>query len=118
MTMRGSIARGAALLVAAGCGHEPVPVKLGVEPGAAVTRIWLEPAPGWKINALLPPAFEPVGGPPVRFTAPGRTADSAYYLEPPVALVPGGGPPRGILRVSLCAAGEQVCRPYVRMLGS
>jgi hypothetical protein len=118
MTMRRSIARGAALLVAAGCGHEPVPVKLGVEPGATVTRIWLEPAPGWKINALLPPAFEPVGGPPVRFTAPGLTADSAYYLEPPVALIPGGGLPRGILRVSLCAAGEQVCRPYVRMFGS
>jgi hypothetical protein len=107
-----------ALLLLAGCSGAPPPVALKADVGATATRLWLEAGPGWKINALLPPAFEPVGGPPVRFTARRLTPDSAYYAEPPVAFLPRRGAPSGILRASVCAAGEQICRPYVRTFGS
>lgn len=110
--------RGLLLALLAGCVGTPAPVELRVERTATAIRLRLHPAPGWRINALLPPAFEPVGASPIRFTGPRLTADSAYYAEPPVAILPGDGPPRGTLRASICAAGEQVCRPFVRTFGS
>ena len=116
--MSGRVARAAVLtLLAAGCGDSPAPLELRVAASAGITRLWLVPAPGWKINALLPPAFEPVGEPPVRFTAARLTPDSAYFAEPPLAVLQGDDPPRGTLRASICAIGEQVCRPYVRVFG-
>jgi hypothetical protein len=105
-------------LLAAACADSPAPLELRVEAGTGITRLWLVPAPGWKINALLPPAFEPVGAPPVRFTAARLTPDSAYFAEPPLAVLQGSEPPRGTLRASICAIGEQVCRPYVRVFGA
>ncbi|MGH7631034.1 MAG: hypothetical protein ACREOF_16950 [Gemmatimonadales bacterium] len=102
-------------LFSAGCSTGPGhPVELRVEPGAVSTRIRLVPAPGWRINALLPPAFERAGGSVIRLAAGRVSADSAYYVEPPAATLPGVHRTlRGTIRASICAEGEQVCRPYV-----
>jgi hypothetical protein len=106
--------------VLAGCAAEPMqPVQLRVEAGPARSRLVLVPSPGWRINARLPPAFESAASGVVRFHATEVSADSAYYLVPPTAVVPGGASRlRGILRASVCAIGEQVCRPYVRRFDS
>lgn len=109
-----------ALLVGAACIREtPVPADLLIEPGAGAIGIRLVPRPGWRINALLPPAFEGSDGSIVRLTADSLTADSAYYLVPPAATLPGTHrTPRGTVRASVCAVGEQVCRPYVKEVAS
>ena len=108
----------AAVLFSAACARDPAhPVELRVEAGATGTRLQLRPMPGWRINALLPPAFEQADGSVVRFSADSVSADSAYYLEPPSATLPGADRKlRGTLRASVCADGEQVCRPYVYQL--
>ena len=106
-----------AALLLLGCAADPgEPVELQVDLDAAGVRLSLVPAPGWRINALLPPAFEPADGGVVRLGAAQLSADSAYYLVPPSAVLPGRrGAVRGTLRASICAVGEQVCRPYVRV---
>jgi hypothetical protein len=106
--------------ILAGCAAEPTPpVQLRVEAGSAGSRLVLVPLPGWRINARLPPAFESAEGGVVRFHATEVSADSAYYLVPPAAAVSGGASRlRGTLRASVCAVGEQVCRPYVKRLDS
>jgi hypothetical protein len=108
----------AAVLFSAACARDPAhPVEVRVEPGAASTRLRLLPTPGWRINARLPPAFEQADGSVVRLSADSVSADSAYYLEPPAATLPGANRKlRGTLRASVCADGEQVCRPYVVQL--
>ena len=106
------------MLFAAGCISRPDPLELRVVAGATATRLWLVPAPDWRISALLPPAFEPIDGPPIRFGAARLTPDSAYFAQPPAAVLPGVGGLRGTLRASICAVGEQVCRPYLRTYGS
>jgi hypothetical protein len=105
---------------ALGCAAQPVdPVELRVEPGSAGTVIRLVPAPGWRINALLPPAFEQPDGSVIRLGASQVSADSAYYLMPPWAPLPDSRSLlRGTIRASVCAAGEQICRPYVRVFES
>jgi hypothetical protein len=71
----------------------------------------LAAAPGWKINARLKPVLESRSRVLARFDSPRRTADSAYFTEAPVAVVPGREAPiRGTLRASICAPGEGVCR--------
>ncbi len=103
----------AALLSACARDGAP-PVDLRIEPGPTSTRIRLMPAAGWRINAFLPPAFELDDGSVIRLGAERVGADSAYYLEPPAATLPGSHRAlRGTLRASVCAVGEQVCRPYV-----
>jgi hypothetical protein len=110
----------AASLLSLSCGREVAPpVALRVEPGSGGTRLTLTPNPGWRINALLPPAFEQADGSVIRFGSDTLTPDSAYYLAPPTGTLPDKGRPlRGTLRASVCAAGEQVCRPYVERVGS
>ena len=86
------------------------PLALRSESAGDATRLLLIPATGWKINALLAPALE-TGRGVIRFHGTRLTADSAYFAEPPSATVP--GPRRvvsGILRASVCAPAERVCR--------
>jgi hypothetical protein len=100
------------LLVVAGCATPaPSPLRLRAEATGAHTRLTLITRPGWKLNARLKPALELTGGGVVRFDSPRLTADSAYFAEPPTALI--AGPPsgaRGKLRASICEPGETVCR--------
>ena len=89
------------------------PLALRTVPAGDSLRLLLEPAPGWKINARVKPVLESADGARLRFDAPGLTPDSAYFAEPPVAVVAARGGHRliqGTLRASVCAAGEAVCR--------
>jgi hypothetical protein len=65
--------------------------------------------PGVKINALLLPAIDRGARAPIVFDAPGRTADSAYFLSAPTASIDGKRPVQGMLRASACPTGKQVC---------
>ena len=88
------------------------PLALRTVPVGDSLRLVLEAAPGWRINARVKPVLESADGTLLRFDAPGLTPDSAYFAEPPVAVVAARGrhPIRGTLRASVCAAGEAVCR--------
>ena len=108
----------ALLPLLAACAHErgPAPdadrpLAVRIERAGGVTRLVLIAAPGWKINARLKPVLELPDGARLGFDAPRLTPDSAYFAEPPGALVaePRAGI-RGTLRASVCAAGESVCR--------
>jgi len=77
-------------------------------------------APGWKINARVKPVLESPDGTLLRFDALRLTPDSAYFAEPPVAVVARGRHEaiQGRLRASVCAAGEAVCRLVTVEVGS
>lgn len=79
-------------------------------PAGADTRVTLVASPGLRINARLKPALELDDGRVVRFDSSRLTRDSAYFGEPPVALVAGRRRIRGTLRASVCGVHEQVCR--------
>ena len=75
------------------------------------TRLTLHAAPHLKINARAAPALELGDGTVLRFRTGLRTADSAYYAEPPSAVLPGQHTRvHGTLRASVCREDEQVCR--------
>ncbi len=93
----------AAVLVSA-CDARPAPVTLRAGP-----PLRLEPGPGVRINARLKPALELEGGIVVRFDSPHLTPDSAYFTAPPTAEAP-PAVHAGTLRVSVCPAGERICR--------
>ena len=88
------------------------PLALRTVPAGDSLRLVLDAAPGWKINARVKPVLESADGTLLRFDATGLTPDSAYFAEPPVAVVAARGhhPIQGTLRASVCAAGEAVCR--------
>ena len=88
------------------------PLVLRTAPAGDSLRLWLAAAPGWKINARVKPVLESGDGALLRFDTPRLTPDSAYFAEPPVAMVAArpGRRIRGTLRASVCAAGEAVCR--------
>jgi len=89
----------------------PAPLHLTTTPAGPDTRLTLVSAPGFEINARHPPALELPGGPVLRFTTGRRTADSAYFAEPPSTHLSGRHERvHGTLRASLCRDGEQVCR--------
>ncbi len=74
----------------------------------------LHPRAGLRINALLPPQLELANGSITRFGARARSAtgaDSAYFTEPPAAIVPSGASLVGAqVRASVCDSGAAVCR--------
>jgi len=75
------------------------------------TRLTLHAAPHLKINARAAPALELGDGTVLRFRTGLRTADSAYYTEPPSAVLAGRHPRvHGTIRASVCRDDEQVCR--------
>jgi hypothetical protein len=78
-----------------------------------VTRVFV-PAAHIKLNARLKPALELTDGSVLRFDAERLTPDSAYFAEPPVAILPGKhARVRGILRASVCESDAPVCRALV-----
>jgi hypothetical protein len=103
----------AAWLLLGACHGNPVPAPLRVAAAAAGpdTRLTLIPAPGLKLNARLEPALELTGGGVIRFRSQQVTPDSAYFAEPPVAVLTGRHRRvHGILRASVCDSGASVCR--------
>ena len=75
------------------------------------TRVTLVAAPGSKLNARLKPALELPDGRVLRFDTSRLTPDSAYFAEPPSALVPGQhSEMHGTLRASVCDDAASVCR--------
>jgi hypothetical protein len=103
-----------ALGLAAACNDpptNPAPLRVTATPSGPDTRLTLHAESGLKINARLAPALELADGTVLRFEAAERTADSAYYAEPPRALLPGRhARVHGTLRASVCRDDEQVCR--------
>jgi len=87
------------------------PLRITISSAGAYTRLTLHAAPQLKFNARVAPALELADRTVVRFGAGRLSADSAYFAEPPSALVPGRHEAvHGTLRVSVCEAGAQVCR--------
>lgn len=100
-----------ALLLVSACARRPAPlISEHREPIASGTRLTLIPAPGARINARLVPALERKEG-VLRFHGESYTADSNYFTSPPMLEV--SGDPSGLIRASVCAEGESVCRPVV-----
>jgi hypothetical protein len=103
-----------ALGLAAACSRppaDPAPLHITTTPAGPNTRLTLHAGPHLKINARLAPALELDGGALLRFRTGLRTADSAYYAEPPSAVLPGRHTRvHGTLRASVCRDDEQVCR--------
>ena len=88
-----------------------MPFHLTTSPAGAETRVALHADPHLKINARLPPALDLADGTRLRFVTGRLTADSAYYAEPPSALLVGRhGEVHGTLHVSVCREDERVCR--------
>jgi hypothetical protein len=99
---------------AVGCRASPrsdAPLYLLAAAQGPDTRVTLYAAPHLKINARLAPALELAGGTVLRFGSAPLTADSAYFSQPPSALLAGRHDEvHGTLRASVCRDDEQVCR--------
>jgi hypothetical protein len=97
-----------------GCRQSPraeAPLHLNTSAAGSDTRLTLLAGPHLKINARLAPALELAGGSVLRFSARRLTPDSAYFAEPPSALLAGRHPRvHGTLHASVCGVDEQVCR--------
>jgi thiol-disulfide isomerase/thioredoxin len=86
-------------------------LEVRTTPAGADTRVTLVAAPGLKVNARLKPALELKDGTVLRFDSPRLTPDSAYFTEPPTAILAGRHEDlEGTLRASVCGVEEQVCR--------
>jgi len=103
-----------ALALGAACSRppaNPAPIRVATSPSGPNTRLTLHAAPHLKINARLAPALELGDGTLLRFRTGLRTADSAYYAEPPSTVLRGRhAQVHGILRASICRDDEQICR--------
>lgn len=100
------------LALLAGCAPPPNPyLAVEREPVPEGTRLRLVPVAGARINAQQPPALQRADSSVVHFDAAALTPDSAYFAEPPVALV--RGPTAGRIVASVCPSGEYVCRPVI-----
>jgi len=99
---------------ALGCRQPPraeAPLHLTTSAAGSDTRVTLHAGPHLKINARLAPALELAGGTVLRFSTGRLTPDSAYFAEPPSALLVGRHDHvRGTLHASVCGVDEQVCR--------
>lgn len=99
-------------VAAAACGPA-VPFRLAVERGGPVSRFRLIGRPGARINARLKPALELPDRTVLRFDSPHVTGDTAYFVDAPmVAATLGEDAHSGLLRASVCPAGEKVCRSF------
>ena len=103
------------LLLAAlilGCAPAPNPyLSVERQPVPEGTRLRLVPAAGARINAQQRPVLRRPDSTEVHFDATALTPDSAYFAEPPVALVM--CPTAGRVVASVCPSGEYVCRPVI-----
>ncbi len=109
-----------AAAAAAGCADEApsdAPLRLETAPAGGDTRLTLVPASHVKLNARLKPALELGDGSVLRFDSPRLSADSAYFADPPSAILPGRHERvRGTLRASICESDAPVCRGIVLQL--
>jgi hypothetical protein len=105
---------GVVLVLAVAACRPAVPFQLaGEQEHGTVTRLRLVGAPGARINARLKPALELADGTVLRFDSPHVTADSAYFVDAPAVEAPRGGTVHtGIVRASVCSAGEKLCRTF------
>ncbi len=99
---------------ALGC-RAPTPagatLHLTTAPDGPDTRVTLHAGPHLKLNARLAPALETTGGTVLRFASGRLTSDSAYFAEPPSAVLPGRHEDvHGTLHVSVCQDDQLVCR--------
>ncbi len=100
------------LLVAVAACRPALPFQVAVERGR-ISRLRLLGAPGAHINARLKPALELEDGTVLRFDSPHVTADSAYFVDAPTVAAPLGETVHtGIVRASVCSAGEKLCRLF------
>jgi hypothetical protein len=100
--------------LAAACSRAPTDsasLRVTATPSGPDTHLILHAGPHLKINARIAPALELGDGTVLRFRTGVRTADSAYYAEPPSTVLPGRhARVHGSLRASVCRDDEQVCR--------
>jgi hypothetical protein len=100
-----------AVLGCRGPAAPPAGLRLTATMVGPETRLTLHAEPHLKISARLVPVLELADGSLLRFSAAGRTADSAYFAEPPSTVVAGHPDPvHGTLRASVCRDDERVCR--------
>lgn len=85
-------------------------VSLVLDSSSGTEVLRLVPQPGVRINAQIKPAIDRPPASLLTFDAPGRTADSAYFVVPPTVSVQGLRPVAGTLRASACPEGKRVCR--------
>lgn len=87
------------------------PVRLVSVRDRGDTRLTLVAASGTRINARLKPVLQLEDGSVLRFDAPRRTPDSAYFVDAPgVEAVLPDSVHRGLVRASVCNVDERVCR--------
>jgi len=98
------------MLLSAGCTSSAPLVSIEVSTTATGHHLALVPARGARINARARPAFERADGKVLYFDAQGITTDSSYYTTEPFLDLADPEPPRGLVRVGVCPAGERVCR--------
>ena len=101
----------AAALACSGRAAPPGPVHLTTAAVGANTRLTLVAEPGVMVNARVAPALELADGTVLRFGSARLTPDSAYFAEPPSALLAGRhGRVHGRLRASVCRVDERLCQ--------
>ena len=87
------------------------PLHVSASTAGPATLLTLVADPGLKVNARVAPALELSDGRIIRFGSAWLSADSAYFAEPPTAVLPGRySRVHGTLRASVCREREQVCR--------
>jgi hypothetical protein len=100
--------------LATACSRPPTEsalLQVTTAPSGPDTRVTLHAGPHIKINARLAPALEMEDGTVLRFHTGRLTADSAYFAEPPSAVLAGRhARVHGALRASVCRDDEQACR--------
>jgi hypothetical protein len=97
-----------ALVLTACISRQSPLVTLHREPVDSGVLLTLVAAPGARINARLVPTLERRDGALFRFDPPDGLSDFNYYSDAPHLFVDGNA--SGVVRVSVCPAGEQVCR--------
>lgn len=68
------------------------------------------PAPGYRINARVPPALELAAGRMIRINRGRLSADSAFFVERPWVPEPRRAALKGTLRAGICRLDESLCR--------
>ena len=100
----------ALLFVFGACSERSLsPVRVTVQPTRDGHELQLVVAPGYRVNAVIAPALE-TDGTVIRFAGPLDPADSLYFAGATTAACPHRGMVRGVVRASVCASEEKVCR--------